>query len=88
MNYNEIMKELAEYKRMQEQTQAIIEGLQDKLKEIMTNSNTDVLIGDEHKATYKAVQAARIDTRALKKDMPDIARQYTKTTTTRRFCFS
>lgn len=43
--------------------------------------------GSEHKASYKAVTSSRIDTTALKRDMPEIAAKYTKTTNTRRFLF-
>ena len=95
MNYNEIaqnnldkiMKELAEYTRLQEETSAIIDGLKDEIKRYMEEHNTDILTGTEHKATYKAVTSSRIDTTALKKDMPDIAAQYTKTIETKRFLF-
>ena len=31
-DYNAVMKQLAEYKRIQEETNGIIEGLQDELK--------------------------------------------------------
>ena len=40
----------------------------------------------EYRITYKAVTTARIDTAALKKALPDLAQQFTKTTTARRFC--
>ena len=39
----------------------------------------------EYKITWKAVTSSRIDTAALKKALPDLAQQFTKTTT-RRFC--
>ena len=86
-NIDEIMKNLAEYTRLQEETSAIIDSLKDELKAIMTAQNTDILAGNEHKATYKAVTSSRLDSTALKKDLPDIAAQYTKTTETRRFLF-
>jgi predicted phage-related endonuclease len=44
--------------------------------------------GAEHKATYKAVTSSRIDTTALKRELPGVAAQYTKATETRRFTFS
>lgn len=88
MNINDIMKELAQYKRLQDETAAIIEGLTDQLKEYMTANQLDTLIGDEHKATYKIVTSSRIDTTALKKAMPEVVTAYTKTTETRRFTFA
>ena len=88
MNINEIMKELAQYKRLQDETAAIIEGLTDKIKQYMTENQLETLTGDEHKATYKTVISSRIDTTALKKALPEVATAYTKTTEARRFTFA
>ena len=88
MNINDIMKELAQYKRLQDETAAIIEGLTDQLKEYMTANQLETLTGAEHKATYKTVASSRIDTTALKKAMPEVVTAYTKTTETRRFTFA
>lgn len=88
MNINEIMKELAQYKRLQDETGAIIEGLTDKIKQYMTENQLETLTGDEHKATYKTVTSSRIDTTALKKALPEVATAYTKTTEARRFTFA
>ena len=87
MNINEIMRELAQYMRMADEINATIEGLKDDLKEIMQQQNVDTLIGDEHKATFKAVTSSRIDTSAFKKAFPSMAEQFTKTSTTKRFTF-
>ena len=86
-NINDVFAELAQYTRLQEETTAIIDGLKDEIKRYMEEHNTDILTGNEHKATYKAVTSSRIDTTALKKDMPDIAAHYTKSTATKRFLF-
>ncbi|MBC8585838.1 hypothetical protein [Youxingia wuxianensis] len=88
MNINEIMKELAQYKRLQDETAAIIEGLTDKIKQYMTENQLETLTGDEHKATYKTVISSRIDTTALNKALPEVATAYTKTTEARRFTFA
>lgn len=37
---------------------------------------------------YKTVTSSRIDTTALKRNAPDIAEKYTKTTETKRFTFA
>lgn len=87
-NIDTIMRELAQYTRLQEETAAIIDGLKDELKTIMQERNTDTLTGTEHKASYKAVVSSRIDTTALKKDAPEIAAKYTRTTESRRFTFA
>lgn len=88
MNINAIMAELAQYIRMQEEAAAMVESLKDQLKSQMQAAGVDTLTGDEHKATYKAVTSSRVDTTALKRDLPEIAAQYTKTTTARRFTFA
>ena len=87
-DFNEKMKQLAEYKRMQEETNSIIEGLQDELKGYMKDNNLDVLNGKEHKATYKPITSSRVDTSALKSEMPDVAARFTKETLTYRFTFA
>lgn len=88
MNIDSIMKELAEYIRMQEEAAAMVESLKDQFKERMTAAGVESLAGSEHKATYKAVTSSRVDTTALKKELPEIAARYTKTTTARRFTFA
>lgn len=50
-------------------------------------AGVESLAGSEHKATYKAVTSSRVDATALKKELPEIAAKYTKTTTARRFTF-
>lgn len=88
VDINDIMKELAEYIRMQEEAAAMVESLKDQIKERMTAAGVDSLAGSEHKTTYKAVTSSRVDTTRLKKDLPEIAARYTKTTTARRFTFA
>lgn len=84
---NEIMKEIAEYTRMAEEIGATLDSLKDTLKKHMEENGLDSIAGSEHKASYKAVTSSHIDTTALKRDMPEIAAKYTKTTETRRFLF-
>lgn len=88
MALDEIMGELAQYIRMQEEAAAMVEALKDQLKQHMTAAGVDTLSGTEHKASYKAVTSSRIDTTALKKELPEVAAKYTKTTETRRFLFA
>ena len=38
--------------------------------------------------TWKAVVSRRLDTAALSKALPELAAQFTKTTTVRRFCIA
>lgn len=75
--------QLQELRRMQEELTAEIEALTDAIKAHM--GTQELLLAGPYKVTWKAVTSSRIDTTALKKALPDIAAQYTKTTTTRRF---
>ncbi len=51
----------------------------------MDAAGTDTLLGTDWKITWKAVTSNRLDTAALKKALPDLAKQFTKTSTSRRF---
>ena len=86
-NLNALMREIAEYTRMAEEIAATLDSLKDILKKHMEENGLDSIAGGEHKASYKAVTSSRIDTTALKRDLPEIAARYTKTTETRRFLF-
>lgn len=86
-NLDEIMREVAEYTRMAEEIGATLDSLKDLLKKYMKENQLETLAGSEHKATYKTIVSSRIDTAALKRNAPEIAEQYTKTTKTKRFLF-
>ena len=88
MNINEIMAELAQYTRMAEEIAATVDSLKDTLKKYMEENQLETLTGNEHKATYKTVTSSRIDTTALKRNDPDLAEKYTKTTEIKRFTFA
>ena len=64
------------------------DSIRDEFKAAMVAAGDEVLTGNGWKATWKTVTSTRLDTAALKKDMPDIAAKYSKTSTTSRFCFS
>ena len=88
MSQNEIssaINQLRELKRFQEDIAAEIEELTTQIKNHMDAARVDTLSGNDWKVTYKTVTSSRLDTSALKKALPDIAAQYTKTTTSRRF---
>ena len=86
MSITEITAKVTEYqelKRMLEEIEAEMTALQDEIKAHMGDS--ELLMAGPYKVSYKTVTSSRVDTTALKKALPDIAAQYTKTTTTRRF---
>ena len=80
------VKELRELRRMQEELTAEIEAIQDELKAHMDSHGMDTLLGFDWKVTWKAVTSSRLDTTALKRELPDIAARFMKQTTARRFC--
>lgn len=86
-NLDNIMREIAEYTRMAEEITFTLDGLKDTLKKYMDENGLDHIAGAEHKASYKPVTSCRLDTTALKKDLPEVAARYTKSTTSRRFLF-
>jgi predicted phage-related endonuclease len=73
---------------MNDEITAHIDSLKDSLKAYMMENGLETLSGTEHKATYKPVTSTRIDTTALKREVPEIAAQYTRTTESRRFTFA
>ena len=88
MNIKDVMKELAQYIRLQEEITETVEGLKDQIKAYMKENGLETLASDEHKATFKAVSSSRIDTTALKRENPAIAEQYSKTIISNRFIFN
>lgn len=85
---NKTMKELAQLLRMKEELEAEIDSAKDKLKEHMKEADITELIGDEHKATLKSVTSERLDTKAFKAEMPDVAKRYLVSSTSVRFNFA
>lgn len=83
LNLEDKIRELQEYKRMKEDLDAMIESLQDEIKAVM--GDEDTLIAGPFKVTWKTVLQNRLDSTALKKAMPEIAAQFTKTVETRPF---
>ena len=86
MNVKEIEEKASELRQLQkliEEAQAAVEAVKDEIKAIMGDSESGS--AGEYKITWKPVTAARIDAVALRKEMPEVAERFTKTTTIRRF---
>ncbi len=91
MSQNELtakVKQIQELKRMQEELAAELETLTDEVKAEMTERNTSEMVVDCFKVRWTTVKSNRLDTTALKKELPEIAERYTKTTESRRFTIS
>lgn len=82
------IKELRELKRMAEEIQTEIDSIQDAIKAEMKDANVDILTGSDWKATWKEVTSSRLDSKALKAAFPDVAKRFTKFTTSKRFVIS
>ena len=77
------VKELLDLKRMKEELEAEISAAEDEIKQIMGDEET--LFAGAFKVSWKAFSSSRIDTAALKRALPDVAAQFMKRITTRRF---
>ena len=77
------IKELMELKRLREELDNEIATAEDEIKRIMGDEET--LYAGAFKISWKTFTSSRLDTNALKKALPDIAAQFTKQTTSRRF---
>lgn len=82
-NMESKIKELLELKRMKEELEAEITAAEDEIKQVMGNDET--LFAGAFKVSWKTFTSSRLHSTALKKALPDIAAQFTKQTTTRRF---
>ena len=79
------VRELRELQRMADELAAEIEATKDALKAHMDAQGVDSLTGSDYKITWKQVVSSRLDGTALKRAMPELAAQFTRQTTTRRF---
>ena len=77
------IRELRELQALIEEAQAEAEAIKDTLKAHMGDS--EELRAGGYKITWKPVTAARLDSRALKAALPEVAARFTAQTTTRRF---
>lgn len=88
MSINELdtrVDKIRSLKRLIEDAEAEITSIEDELKARMTELDTDELRGGTCKVTWKQTSTTRIDSRTLKKELPDIAAKYSSTSTYRRF---
>ena len=87
MSMNELesrIRQLRELQALIEEAEREAETIRDTIKTQM--GDAEEIYAGEYKVTWKTVKSSRIDTTALKRALPDIAQQFTKEITTRRFC--
>ena len=87
MSINEIESKVRELRQLQaliEEATAEAEAIKDAIKAQMDDS--EELRAGEYRVTWKAVTSSRLDSKALKEALPEVAQLFTRTTTSRRFC--
>ena len=82
-NLEATVKELLELKRLREELDAEITAAEDVIKKAMGNEES--LIAGAFKVSWTTFTSSRLDTAALRRAMPEVAAQFTKQTTARRF---
>ena len=77
--------ELQELRRMQEDLEAEIASMQDRIKAKRAASGLGSRTGGAFKVTWKEVTTTRVDATALRKALPEVAARFTRTATVKRF---
>ena len=88
MSTNEIsktLKDLYELRAMRSELDDEITALEDKVKAEMLQQGVDELEGAGHIAKYAEYTTMRFDASAFKRAQPELASEYTKATTARRY---
>ncbi|WP_407383960.1 hypothetical protein [Ruminococcus sp.] len=88
MSTNEITTKIRRMKRLQakaDQLSAEITTIQDELKAIMLEQDTEELRAGEYKIRYALITSNRFDSKAFKAAYTALYEQFTKPTTSRRF---
>ena len=75
--------ELQELKKLRDELEAEITAAEDAIKAVM--GDNDTLTAGAFRVTWKPVTSSRLDTSAIKRELPEIAARYTRQTTTKRF---
>lgn len=87
-DYETVFKEIAQYRNAKLKAERELERLENEIKEYMIAENITELIGEEHRALYREVVSNRFDTTRFKKAMPELAKKFTKKSSSMRFDFS
>jgi len=88
MTQNELKKAAYDYRDLQtmiKELEADAEAIKAAIIAHLDAENIDTVQADVFTIKHTPYTSSRIDTAAIKKELPDIAARYTKTTETRRF---
>ena len=82
---NEKVVELKELEAMIKELEEELEALKDVIKADMTSKGIEEMIAGNYTVRYKDVVSQRIDSKTLKKELPDVYGKYSKQVTAKRF---
>lgn len=88
MTLNEKVAELKSLQVMLKELQAEISTAEDEIKKEMTKQGKEELVCGSFIVRYKTVESNRLDTTAIKKELPEVAERFTKKTKSKRFTIS
>lgn len=79
----EKVRQMREMQRLADEAQAAADVLKNEIKDFM--GELEELCAGDYRISWKNVVSSRIDTAALKRELPDVAAMFTKETVSRRF---
>ena len=82
------IESLKEWEGILKEAEAQVEALKDALKAEMSKEDVSEMPVDKYIVRWTTVTTNRIDTGLLRKQNPELAAQYTKASTSRRFTVS
>ena len=82
---NTNVRELQELRRMKEELEAEITALEDTLKQHMRDTGVYEINALTGRITWLEASSSRLDSAALKKELPELYARYSKETKTRYF---
>lgn len=81
--FEKLCNEYRENKRLIEELEAMNDGIKSDIIAIM--GDREIVIEGSTKAMLKMVTSSKLDSKALKAELPDIAQAYTRETSYKRF---
>jgi predicted phage-related endonuclease len=88
MSENEIAASAREYRSLKNRIKELeqkADAVKQELIHEMDARQTDTLVAEDHTIHYDIYESSRLDTTALKKELPDIAARFMRSTTTTQF---
>lgn len=79
------IESLKEWEALAQEAAAEIESLKDAIKSEMEKRGVEEISAGQYTARFTTVTTTRLDTGLLRKTLPDVYGQFTKTGTSRRF---